>query len=350
MRIRTILNQEYSFKSFVYARERFKEIDGRCSLVIDVIPRKNSKPICSGCDLPAPIYDHQGERFFRHLPLWSFIVYLCYVMRRVDCKRCGIKIEKVPWADGKSRTTKAFQLFLSRWAKRLSWLEASRIFLVSWDTVFDSVKNIVDYGLQRQSLKDIEAIGVDEVQYQKGHKYMTLVYQIEKGKRRLLYIAKDRTTESLSSFFDLLGETGRNRIQYVCSDMWKPYLKAIKECLPKAINILDRFHIVAMLNKATDEVRREEANRLSSEGYEPILKNSKYCFLKNPDNLSIDQKARLDELMQYDLKSVEAYLLKESFQGFWEYVSPAWAEKYVDRWCTRVMRSKLEPMKKHDLS
>jgi transposase len=267
-------------------------------------------------------------------------------MRRVNCKECGVKVEKVPWADGKSRSTLDFQLFLSRWARRLSWSEVSRIYLVSWDTVFDAVKSVVSYGLNRQSLENIEAIGVDEVQYQKGHRYMTLVYQIEKGNRRLLYVAKDRTAESFSEFFDLIGESGRASIKYVCSDMWRAYLKVIKERVPNAINILDRFHIVAILNKAIDEVRREEVDRLSSEGYEPILKKSKYCFLKNPENLSIDQKAKLGELMTYDLKSIEAYLLKESFQGFWEYKSPFGANRYLRAWCDEADQSGLMPIVK----
>jgi len=113
-----------------------------------------------------------------------------------------------------------------------------------------------------------------------------------------------------------------------------------------AINILDRFHIMAHFSKAIDEVRAGEARAMQQEGYEPILKRSRWCLLKRPENLTEKQEMKLGELLEYNLKSVRAYLLKEDFQGFWEYVSPAWAGKFMDRWCTRTMRSRLEPMKR----
>ena len=115
---------------------------------------------------------------------------------------------------------------------------------------------------------------------------------------------------------------------------------------PESFHILDRFHIVAKLNKAIDEVRADEYRQMNKDGYEPVLKNSRWCLLKRKENLTEKQEAKLKELLRYNLRSVRAYLLKEDFNGFWEYVSPAWAEKFLDRWCTRVMRSKIEPMKK----
>ena len=128
--------------------------------------------------------------------------------------------------------------------------------------------------------------------------------------------------------------------------MWKPYLKVIKKKLPNALNILDRFHIVKKLNEAVNDVRIEEHRRLKKEGYEPILDKSKYYFLKNEENLTEKQATKLTDILQYDLKSVRAYLLKVSFEAFWQYNSPYWAEWYLKKWCTRAMRSRLEPMKK----
>ena len=140
---------------------------------------------------------------------------------------------------------------------------------------------VVEYGLQHRTMDQLKAIGVDEIQYGKGHQYLTLVYQIDKGAKRLLYIAQKRTVKSLLRFFHELGKSGCQRLEFICSDMWKPYLKVIKKKAPQALHILDRFHIVAKLNKAVDEVRRAEVKRLKDEGYEEILKHSKYCFLKN---------------------------------------------------------------------
>ncbi len=128
--------------------------------------------------------------------------------------------------------------------------------------------------------------------------------------------------------------------------MWKAYLTVIGRRLPKAIRVLDKFHIVVNLHKAVDEVRREESARMAKEGYEPILKKSKYCFLKRPENLTPNQDLKLEELMQYDLMSVRAYQLKEGFRALWDYQSIRWARWFWKKWSTRAMRSKLDPMKK----
>jgi len=267
-------------------------------------------------------------------------------MRRVNCKRCGVKVESVPWCEGKNQLTKAYQLFLAKWARRLSWKEVSEVFQTSWDSVFRSVRYVVEFGLAHRTLEGIKAIGVDEIQYQKGQNYLTLVYQLDSGHKRLLYIAKKRTVKSFLGFFRLIGKEASKQLQFICSDMWPAYLKVIKKKAPQALNILDRFHIVKKINDAVDDVRKAEVKTLAAKGYEAILKNSKYCFLKREENLTENQQEKLSDLLQYDLKTVRAHLLKESFQAFWQYHSPYWAERYLKHWCTRAMRSKLDPMKK----
>jgi len=196
-----------------------------------------------------------------------------------------------------------------------------------------------------RDLSGIEAIGVDEIQWQSGQKYLTLVYQIS-GIKRLLWVAEDRTEQSLRRFFELLADNVRKRIRFVASDMWRPYLNVIAEQIPKALHVLDRFHIMQNMNKAIDEVRREEVAKLKRDGYEPVLKHARWCLLKRPENLTDHQATRLADLMTYNLKSVRAQLLREEFQWFWEYAHAAWAGKFLDSWCTRTMRSQLNPMKK----
>jgi transposase len=236
--------------------------------------------------------------------------------------------------------------FLADWAEKLSWQVVARSFKTSWQKVFMSVKYIVEWGLQHRDISGVEAIGVDEIAWRSGHKYLTLVYQIDQHCIRLLWIGKDRTVKIFLRFFRQFGPTWSSRLKYICSDMWKPYLKVIQEKVPQAIHILDRFHIVAKLNKAIDEVRAGEYKKMQEDGYEPILKHSRWCLLKRKENLTEEQEVKLKDLLKYNLKSVRAYLLKEDFDGFWSYVSASWAGKFLDRWCTRVMRSKIEPLKK----
>jgi transposase len=344
MRVITLLNQCYHFPGFVYGKARVRP-EGK-SIEIDVRPRRGNKPLCSGCHRPGAGYDHLGVRHFEFVPLWGFLVYFVYRMRRVDCKTCGVRVEEIPWATGKHQLTNAYMLFLAHWAHMLSWQETANAFRTSWDKVCQAVEYVVAWGLEHRDIGTIQAIGVDEIQYGKGHNYLTLVYQIEQGCIRLLWIGKDRTVESFEQFFNLIGKTTSDGIQFVCSDMWKPYLRVIRERCANAVNILDRFHIVAKMNDALDDVRAAEARRLIEDGYQPVLKKTRWCVLKRKANLTTTQRFRLRELLRYNLKTVRAYLLKEDFQQLWDYNSPTWAAKFLDDWCSQVMRSRIEPMKK----
>jgi len=341
----TILNRCHRFPGFVYHQARFSS--DHKSIEIAVRPRKGSRAVCSRCHQPAPGYDQLPERRFEFIPFWGFLVFLLYSMRRVDCRRCqAVVVEEVPWSDGKRTLTRAYMLFLARWARKLSWKETAEAFRTSWEKVFDAVEYLVNFGLEHRVLGQIDAIGVDEIQYAKGHKYLTLVYQIDLGVTRLLWVGKERTIESFHGFFTIIGDEIASRIVFVCSDMWKPYLTVIREKCSEALHILDRFHIVANMNKALDEVRATESRRIAFEGRIPVLKKSRWLLLKRGDNLKTEQRFRLRDLLRYNLKTVRAYLLKEAFQQLWDYNSAMWAGKFLDEWCRQVMRSRIEPMKK----
>ncbi|KMQ52282.1 transposase [Chitinispirillum alkaliphilum] len=148
----------------------------------------------------------------------------------------------------------------------------------------------------------------------------------------MLCIGKDRKAKTLLRFFHDFGKERTERIRVICSDMWKPYLKVIAKKAVNAVNVLDRFHIMKMFNDALDKVRREESAKLSKDGYEPVLKNTRWLLAKRPENLTDKQRPRLKELLSYNIKSVRAYLLREDFQQFWEYVSPTWAMKFLNSW------------------
>ena len=343
MELTTILNHCHHHRGFVYHHARFGP--DKKTIEVAVRPRQGAAAICSGCQRPAPGYDHLPERRFEFIPFWGFLVFFLYRMRRVNCGRCGVVVEQVPWSDGKHQSTKAHMLFLARWARKLSWKETAEAFRTSWDRVCDAVEYVVAWGLEHRTLESIRAIGVDEIQYAKGHKYLTLVYQIDQGITRLLWVGKERTIESFQGFFTVIGEKLASQIEFVCSDMWQPYLDVIRKNCSQALNILDRFHIVAKMNKALDEVRAGESRRMAQAGYEPVLKKTRWCLLKRKENLTDKQKFRLRDLLRFNLKTVRAYLLKEDFQQLWDYDSAAWAGKFLDEWCRQTMRSRIEPMK-----
>ncbi len=344
MELSTILNHCSAHQGFVYGKACFS--NDKKSIEVAIRPRRGSKAICAQCDKPAPGYDRLPERRFEFIPFWGFLVFFLYCRRRVQCRGCGVVAEKLPWSDGKHQSTKAHMLFLAHWARKLSWQETAQAFRTSWDRVHDAVQYVVDWGLKNRTLESIYAIGVDEIQYSKGHKYLTLVYQIDQGFIRLLWVGKERTIESFQGFFRVIGEKVASEILFVCSDMWQPYLDVIRQKCSLALHILDRFHIAAKMNKALDEVRAAETRRLASDGYQPILKKSRWCVLKRKENLTDKQQFRLRDLLRYNLQTVRAYLLKEDFQQFWTYNSPHWAGRFLDYWCAQTMRSRIEPMKK----
>jgi transposase len=290
MLLTRLLNACHHFPGFVYYGARLCE--AAKTIEIDVRPRQGSKPCCSGCNKPAAGYDQLRERRFEFIPIWGFAVVLLYCMRRVDCRDCGVKVETVPWGIGKHTLCKAYMWYLAHWARKLSWKETAQSFHTSWEKVVQAVEYVVQWGLEHRQLGPLRAIGVDEIQYGRGHQYLTLVYQIEAGCVRLLWVGKERTQESFEQFFTMIG---------------KP---------------------------------------LAENGYEPVLKKSRWCLLKRRENLTDKQRVKLRDLLGYNLKSVRAYLLKECFQQFWDYDSPTWAGKFLDQWCMGVMRSRLDPLKK----
>jgi transposase len=346
MLIKTLLNKVERFKSFVYGADCVTLVGGTEALVIDIEPRRNSRPICPECCKPATVYDHQPQRLFEYLPFWSFKVYFRYAPRRVKCPEHGVKVEALPWAYGKERKTISYQVFLSRWAKRLSWQETARIYETSWDTVFRAVQFVVDYGLAHRNLEGVTEIGVDEIATFKGPKYLTLVYQINAGAKRLLWSGPERKAKTLLQFFKEFGPERSAKLQYVCSDMWAAYLKIIAKKAPQALNILDRFHIMRKFGEAIDEIRRNEVKQFKTDGQDNVLERKRWLLLKRPENLTEKQTIRMEELLKLNLHSIKGYLLREDFQRFWEYQRYDFAGKFLDNWTTRTLQTDLEPMKK----
>jgi transposase len=346
MQLKSILNRVQKHKSFVYEEVEWGQDGGRASLRVSIRPRAHKRPVCSGCKRARPGYDTLPARSFEFVPLWGIAVFLVYALRRVNCKRCGVKVEAVPWATGKHTLTTAYMQFLALWARRLAWSEVARVFHTSWEKVFHSVEWMVQWGLEHRRLTRIRSLGIDEVAWRKGHDYLTLVYQIDGHCQRLLWVGKDRSVKTLLRFFHGFGKARSARLRFICSDLWKPYLQVIARKAAQALHVLDRFHVLQHMNKAVDEVRAQEARALKVQGREAVLTHTRWCLLKRPENLTEKQEVKLAELLRYNLKAVRTYLLKEDFQFFWDYRSPFWAGKFLDRWCTRALRSRIEPMKK----
>ena len=281
MQIKTILNRIQKHRGFVYGPIRLREERAALRLEVEIYPHRRNQPRCSGCGRRGPQYDTLSPRWFEFVPLWGLRVFFLYRMRRVACARCGgVRVERVPWAEGKHQLTTTYAWFLARWAKRLSWREVAATFHTTWDSVFRAVAMAVTWGRAHQDLTGIEAVGIDEIQWQHGHRYLTLVYQIDPAHTRLLWIGQTRRVKTLLRFFRWFGRERTQSLRFICSDMWQPYLKVVAKKADHALHVLDRFHIALNMNTAIDTVRRAEVRELKQRGRPAWLTKTRWLVLR----------------------------------------------------------------------
>jgi transposase len=353
LQVKTILNAIQHFPGFVFQDIRLhRRKNGQPShLEIVVAAHAGIPGRCSRCLKPAPGYDQLPQRSWLFVPLWGIITWFVYAARRVNCPEHGVVIEHVPWSSGKRPVTVAMMCFLSRWARRLSWRETARVFGTSWECVYRSVAWFVEWGLAHRKLKQVWAIGVDEIHWGRSKgadSFLTVIYQIDGHCRRLLWVGKRRTQATLRRGLTALGGEVVGGLRFVCSDMWQPYLNELAARAGHALHVLDRFHITMHLNQAVDQVRRAESGRLRASGSAQAarLKNLRWKLLRRGSRVRGKARQQLQALAASKLATARAWILKETFQPFWHYRSVTWAGYFLKVWTERALRSRLEPMRK----
>jgi transposase len=346
------LNRVQRFVGFVYHEVRLLECGGgQTKIEIQLQPHGGMRGRCSQCQQPAPGYDRLPVRRWQFVPLWGIPTYFLYAPRRVRCAAHGVVVEHMPWSEGKRPITCAMMGFLARWARRLSWRETARVFGTSWEAVYRSVQWFVEWGLSQRTLQQVESLGVDEIHWGRGLRaanFLTVIYQIDGHCRRLLWVGKGRSERTLRRGLKALGPEVVKGIRFVCSDMWKPYLNVLAAEAGQALHVLDRFHITMHLNQAVDQVRRAEGTRLraASKRKAGKLKHMRWSLLRRGSRVRGRARQKLNALLVSKLATGRAWELKEVFAHFWKYKSVTWAGAFLDYWCERAMRSRLEPMKK----
>jgi transposase len=346
------LNLVQRFVGFVYRDVRLHCRGHQAqSIDITVESHRGIRGRCSRCQRSAPGYDRLPPRRWQFVPLWGIPTFFCYAPRRVTCAEHGIIVEHIPWSDGKRPLTLAMMGFLARWARRLSWRETARTFHTSWDAVYHSVQWFVLWGLAHRQLHGVTSLGVDEIHWGHGVRadnFLTVIYQIDVHCRRLLWVGRRRSQATLRRGLQALGPEVVKGLRFVCSDMWQPYLRVIAAKAGQALHVLDRFHITSHLNKAVDQVRRTESARLRSKSKKAAqrLKHMRWPLLRRGTRVRGRARQKLHALLATKLATPRAWDLKETFSHFWQYKSVLWAATFLDYWCYRAMRSRLEPMQK----
>jgi transposase len=309
-------------------------------LVVRVAPG-NRRPRCGHCGKRAPGYDTVDVRDWRHLGLGRVRIWFRYAPRRVECRACGVRVERLPWAAPASLFTLAFEEMVAYLAQGTDQTKVTQLMGIAWQTVGSIVERVVKRCLDPARLKGLRTIGVDEFSYRKRHRYLTLV--VDHEKKRVVWTGQGRSAEVLKGFFDLLGPEGRASIATVTVDLAGSFTKAITDAVPKATICYDRFHVQKLASEAVDQVRRAEVNQAEDADSGKEIKHSRFALLRNPWNLTKKDEEKLSVIQDTNQRLYRAYLLKEALRDALDCPHPESAMRKLREWLAWACRSQLKP-------
>ena len=301
---------------------------------------------CPQCGKLVGLYDHTEERVWRHLDTCQLRTFVHARVPRAGCPEHGIRKVALPWAETGGRFTLLMERMIIDVLKQCMTISgACRIMRISWDEAFGVQRRAVLRGQARKQATPIRYVGVDEKAFRKGHSYLTVVCDLEES--TVEYVAEDRKTESLGSYYAGLTDKHREAIAAVAMDMWEPYVQATAAGLPGGREkiVFDRFHIMQMMNRAVDKVRLLEHRWLTSQGSD-LLKGTKHWWLWAEENLPERYREDFEAVKSEHLQTSRAWAIKETLRHLWSYTSRTWARKFFARWFGWAKRSKLTPVKK----
>lgn len=343
MRMETFIRKALRLKAHTVVRVEADEAAGELVVHLERLGHRRLR--CGACGLEASRVapTRRPLRRWRDLAMREHLVELRYAPYRVWCPRCGLRVERVPWADPWQRVTHALARAVATLARVLDWTSVAAHFRLNWKTVAAVVEGAVLWGLEHRPWHALHVLGIDEVSRRKGQQYLTIVYDLDR--RRVVWVGRDRTTDTMERFLTWLGPRRARAIHTVCCDMWAVYIDAVRTHLPQATIVFDRFHLSQHLGRAVDDVRRQTWRQMA--GREKVeFKRTRFLWLTNPENLQREERTRLSALLRLNSPIVKAYLLKEDLRRFWDYRSTAWAEAHLRQWLWRAAHSRLEPFKK----
>ena len=314
---------------------------------------KHDKPKswqCPECKKDCGLHDHDEERTWRHLDSCGFQTHLYARIPRVNCSEHGVRQVRVSWAEPKARFTALFERFAIDVLLETSIAGATTILRISWDEAHHIMERAVARGMARRPHEVPRHLGIDEKSLAKGQRYATMVCDLERG--HVIDLAEERTKESVRRCLGRYSINDLAHVEAIAMDMWEPYILQLRAIVDNADEkiVFDRFHIVAHMNEALDQVRRRENKTLRAEGDDRLV-GSKHLWLYGKENLAssnadLETKIAFAELRSSNLKTSRAWALKESLRDLWKQPSRAAGERWYQRWYSWAVRSRLTPVKK----
>jgi transposase len=282
-------------------------------------------------------------RVLRMIPIGSRQIFLILKIWRIRCEHCGsLRWPKLPFVKGKRRYTKRFGRFA---IDLLHWMTISgtaKILAVGWDMIKDLHKEYLQGKYKTPPLKNVKYVGIDEFSIRKGHSYMSIFVDLETG--RILHAVEGKSGKDIEPFLKILKRRAPE-LQAIAMDMSTGFISAVEEHLPFIPIVFDRYHVSALMNKAIEEVRREQQAELDDKGTQ-ILKGTRFLLLKNYEKLDQEKKDRLQQLLEANTPLFTMHSMKEQLRDFWEKDSLEEAISFLDAWCTDAENSGIKQLKR----
>lgn len=323
------------------SRVELNTTEGRVDIYIEHQPGVRFP--CPQCQKSCGIYDHAEERAFRHLNVCQMKTYLHARVPRLRCPDHGVQQIVHGLADPNASTTYELERAVLDLEQECSITSAARLLRLNWRTCWDILERAVARGFARKPNRLPARIGVDEKSFARGHRYETLVYDIDRGV--VEHVCDDRDQRALEQYYQRFDQQQRTAVTAVAMDMWDPYIAATKAFIPEAEKkiVFDRFHVTRYVVDAVDKIRKQEHRLLQQNGSE-ALKGTKYLWLWNYENIPAWRRPEFDALRQKDLQTARGWAIKENLRHLWNYGSIRGMRAFFKRWYQWAIRSRLAPM------
>ena len=317
-------------------RVEFDPEKRRLDLILEF--KKGAKFLCPECGSGefCPVHDTK-ERTWRHLDFFQHQAYLTAKVPRVKCSQHGVHQVNVPWARAGSGFTLLFEALALCMGKEMTVAGLAKTMNCSQSRLWRMLTSYVKETVAREDYSALKALGVDECSKRRGHQYITTFCDLDAS--RVVHVEEGRKNTVFAGFARFLEDhhVPRSQVAEVCMDMWEAYMKGAQEVLPQAEITFDRYHVMVLMNRAVDLVRRSEAKNKWSRG-------ARFLLLKNPESLTAGQRTALERIKALDSKTSRAYHIKLALRRLWEQPAREEAEKYLRHWYFWATHSRLEPV------
>lgn len=286
------------------------------------------------------------ERKIRVPPAGDKVVHVLIKVPRVECLICGVvRLIKLGIADARRSYTKSFERQVLDLSKRMTLLDVARYFKIGWDVAKDIVKRNLSKRFSKPKLKHLKRLAIDEISVAKGHKYLTVVLDLDSG--AVVFVGDGKGGDALKPFWKRLKKS-HAKIEAISTDLGPAYIAAVLVNCPKATLVFDHFHVIKLMNEKLSEVRRILFHEEKDIFEKKILKGSRWLLLKNPENLDDErnEKQRLQDILELNKPLALAYYMKEDLRQIWAQPNKKTAKKVLDGWVEIAKISGIGPLMK----